>query len=138
MVNQLIQDPNKLPKEYSTERLLSEFNTLGIKKGVATLKNLVKVNTDLSRIFANGSNIDESLIDTAKVKKLTQDIFMQGIHLLESTLEIAQQTSIGNLAELKMENDELLSELKGKSKNSSVYLTRLIPGPAFTIPGGEP
>jgi hypothetical protein len=121
MVNQLIQDPNKLPKEYSAERLLSEFNSLGLKKGVTTLKNLVKVNTDLGRIFANGSNIDESLIDAVKVKKLTQDVFMQGIHLLENTLEIAQQSSIGNLAELRAENDELLSELKGKTKDSSIY-----------------
>ena len=121
MVNQLIQDPNKLPKVYSIDNLLSEFNSLGLSKATVALKKLSKVNTDLSRIFLNGPNIEEALVNISRVKKLTQDIFMEGVHLMENALEVAQQTNIGNLAELKIENDELLTELKDKKEGSSLH-----------------
>lgn len=124
MVNQLIQDPEKLPKSVSIKSsLYQDFEKLGFERGLRALKRLDTLNSDLVSLFARVSNIDESLVNISKMKTLTTSVYEKGLSLLGTTLEIAKTTGIENQFELAKECEELEEELpKYKDSKVSMYL----------------
>lgn len=119
MVNQLIQDPAKLPK---TVTLLEGFEKLGFDRGAKAFSKLEKVNSELQGIL-NGSKIEDSLVNTKKIMELSSSIYSRGISFLEETARIVKQSGVGELFELTKENEELESELtRYKDSKPSMYL----------------
>ena len=124
MVNQLIQDPAKLPKTRGISlSLAQEFEALGAERGSRALRKLESVNSDLVGLFARVSGIDESLVNIARMRELTTSVYERGISLLSSTLEIVKQTGVASQFELMKECEELEEELlRYKDSKVSMYL----------------
>jgi len=122
MVNQLIQDPNKLAKPSISVSLLEEFKVLGFERGERSLRKLEGINSELNKIFIRNPDISTSLVNTKRIKELTSDIYSQGIHLLETLLETVRQSGITNQIELQKEEEELEEELRRQViKEGSLY-----------------
>ena len=121
MVNQLIQDPAKLKIPVSTT-LLNEFKTLGFSRGERALQKLEEVTSDLKGIFTKNPDLEASLVNTSRIKELTDSLYLKGISFLSDTLRIARQSNPTSLLELTDQVEDLETQLeKYEEEKGTVY-----------------
>ena len=137
MTNQLIQDPNKVgikpmkaeettkyPQEYvpimkQTPLTMLDFNSISFPRGTKTLSKLNTTHSQILDIFKG--QIDNSLINTDKMKSLELDIYNQGIKVLKQVFEIASQLQKSKVDELNTTHDELTKQLEELDKTSPMW-----------------
>ncbi len=140
MVNYLIQDPNKQNKNQNQEQIITidksvktivpkinntkidlrkEFEKVQFVRGTKSYTKLNDVYTKLDEILNSGTN--DSIINIDKIKKLTSEIYIQGISILKQVLQIAQQTTVINVEELNNETQDLKNELSKCEINGTMY-----------------
>jgi hypothetical protein len=133
MVNQLIQNKNKSSVvKQSPPQIIPHVDTiLSLEKklmgGFAQIQNSqgmksfesLKSEYDLLQLVLQNSPQDNSIVDVAKIKKLTNELYPKGLKLLSSVMVTQKEMSnidIGNLeidiAELKAEYDTCSEKLK--------------------------
>jgi hypothetical protein len=132
MPNQLIQDPNKQPIKKieitigvssREKKLLDGFIRLGFKEGVKALQNLKNEYDNLKLIFDN-NDMNNTLINAERIKKLTDNLYSQGLDLLMPALDISQQLAVTNIDNLTDENKELEEELKKCNKETLALIIK--------------
>jgi hypothetical protein len=115
MVNQLIQDPNKLIRDTPSEKLLSQgFAKLGFTKGIKSYAN-IKSEYDSLQLILSNSNLDETIVNLVRIRDLSDKIYKHAITLLISLLDITQQLRLTDYELLSQETNELKEELKSCS-----------------------
>ena len=122
MVNQLIQHKNKKPigrevpkpiivspsiinLESKLQQGFGNFN-----EGMAAFLGLKKEHDALLPLLTNRA-VADTLVNTDRLKTLTDSLYLQGLTLLLQTLDISQQVGATNTTTLELENKELKDEL---------------------------
>ena len=127
MTNQLIQHKNKLSlvnnNQLVPKQTLQPIDTIvSLEKklmgGFAQLQNLqgmkafesLKSEYDLLQIILQSSPQDNSIIDVAKIQKLTNELYPKGLKLLSSAMITQKELSNIDIGNLEMDVAELKSE----------------------------
>lgn len=123
MVNQLIQKKNKPPigrdkpqpvvaspsitnLESKLQQGFGDFN-----EGMLAFTGLKKEHDALLPLLTNRA-VEDTLVNTDRLKTLTDSLYLQGLALLLQTLDISQQVGATNSTALELENKELNEELE--------------------------
>lgn len=122
MVNQLIQKKGKSPigrdkpqpiivspsvisLEGKLQQGFGDFN-----EGMSAFLGLKKEHDALLPLLTNRV-VADTLVNTDRLKTLTDSLYLQGLTLLLQTLDISQQVGATNTTALELENKELKDEL---------------------------
>lgn len=114
MVNQLIQDVNKLDKGDS---LLLELKSLNFKRGVSSLEKLCSVKTSIKSILSEVSDTSKSLLNVERVDKLVEDLYLQGLAIYSSIVDILSRGGDSSSKELNSEIEELQNRLSTETSD---------------------
>lgn len=127
MVNQLIQKENRPPIKkteqevtYATvvtleKRLIDGFNYLEHTRGIKALNSIKEEHDSLQKLFI-ARELSDSIVNVDKIKSLTDSLYSQGLHLLSSAFESAQQLATTNIEQIESEISELETELQNCSE----------------------
>jgi hypothetical protein len=122
MVNQLIQRKGKPPigrdkpqpvvispsvtsLEGKLQQGFGDFN-----EGMSAFLSLKKEHEALFPLLTNRA-VADTLVNTDRLKTLTDSLYLQGLTLLLQTLDISQQVGATNTTTLELENKELKDDL---------------------------
>jgi len=134
MVNQLIQKKGKTPIGKETPKPIIVSPSIinlesklqqgfgNFNEGMAAFLGLKKEHDALLPLLTNRA-VADTLVNTDRLKTLTDSLYLQGLTLLLQTLDISQQVGATNTTALELETKELKEDL---DKCSSASIKTMI------------